>query len=77
VAFDSFLQLCLEILFTQTHATFYSFYSSDTVHYKGKGGNPDGKPDPLPYGLRNPYRNLRSENFQEFRPRNLNKIECS
>jgi hypothetical protein len=33
---------------------------------KEKGGNPDRKPYPLPYGLRNLYRNLMSENFQYF-----------
>jgi len=27
---------------------------------KEKGGKPDRKPYPLPYGLRNPYRNLKS-----------------
>jgi hypothetical protein len=26
-----------------------------------KGGKPDRKPIPLPNGLRNPYRNLKSE----------------
>jgi len=30
---------------------------------KEKGEKPDRKPYPLPYGLRNPYRNLKSENF--------------
>ncbi len=35
-----------------------------------KGGNPDRKPYPLPYCLRNPYRNLKSE----IMPRNLNKL---
>jgi hypothetical protein len=29
---------------------------------KEKGGKPDRKPHPLPCGLRNPYRNLKSEN---------------
>jgi hypothetical protein len=33
---------------------------------KEKGGNPDRKPYPLPYGLRNPYRNLKSENSQGY-----------
>jgi hypothetical protein len=33
---------------------------------KEKGGKPDIKPYPLPYGLRNPYRNLMSENFQNY-----------
>jgi hypothetical protein len=31
-----------------------------------KGGKPDRKPYPLPYGLRNPYRNLKSENSQDY-----------
>jgi hypothetical protein len=29
---------------------------------KEKRGKPDRKPYPLSYGLRNPYRNLKSEN---------------
>jgi hypothetical protein len=41
---------------------------------KEKGGQPDRKPNPLPYGLRNPYRNLKSENSQAY-ARNLNEIE--
>jgi hypothetical protein len=50
----------------QTHATSYSFYGTllDTV--KEKGGKPDRKPHPLPYGLRNPYGNLKSENSQDY-----------
>ncbi len=32
---------------------------------KEKGGKPDRKPYPLPYGLRNPYRNLKSDNSQD------------
>ncbi len=31
-----------------------------------KGGKPDRKPYPLPYGLRNPYENLKSENSQDY-----------
>jgi hypothetical protein len=41
-----------------------------TVHVlytvKEKGGKPDKKPNPLPFGLGNPYRNLKSENSQDF-----------
>jgi hypothetical protein len=37
-----------------------------TVFVKEKGGKPDGKPYPLPYGLRNPFRNLKSENSQDY-----------
>jgi hypothetical protein len=33
---------------------------------KEKGGKPDRKPNPLSYGLRNPYRNLKSENSQDY-----------
>ncbi len=43
----------------QNHATSYSFC-------KGGGGKPDRKPCPLPYGWRNPYRNLKSENSQDY-----------
>ncbi len=32
-----------------------------TVSVKEKGGKPERKPYSLPYGLRNPYRNLKSE----------------
>jgi hypothetical protein len=31
---------------------------------KGKGGKPDRKPYPIPYGLRNPFINLRSESLK-------------
>jgi hypothetical protein len=47
-------------------ATSYSFYSSVTAHCKGERRSPDRKPFPLPYGLRNPYRNLKSENSQDY-----------
>ena len=33
---------------------------------KEKGGKPDRKPHPLLYGLRNPYRNFKSENSQVY-----------
>jgi hypothetical protein len=37
-----------------------------TVSVKEKGGKPERKPYPLLYGLRDPYRNLKSENSQDF-----------
>jgi hypothetical protein len=46
-----------------------------TVSVKEKGGKPDRKPHPLPYGLRNPYINLKSENSSQDMPRNLNIYE--
>ncbi len=51
----------LGFIFLQIYATFYSFYCSVTVHTK-----PDRNPYPLSYGLRNPYRNLQSENSQDY-----------
>jgi hypothetical protein len=39
-----------------------------------KGGKPNRKPYLLPYVLRNPYRNLKSENSPMMLPRNLNEI---
>jgi hypothetical protein len=33
---------------------------------KEKGGKPYRKPYPLPYGLRNPYRMLKSESSQDY-----------
>jgi hypothetical protein len=46
-----------------------------TVSAKEKGGKPEIY-TPLPCGLRNPHRNLKSENSQ-IMPRNLNEIVCS
>jgi hypothetical protein len=63
----------LRFLFLQTHTTSYVFlqtqatqtyFYSKVIMYnvKEKGE----KPYPLPYGLRNPYRNLKSENTQDY-----------
>jgi hypothetical protein len=38
-------------------------YSALLYTVKEKGGKPDRKPHPHPYGLRNSYRNLKPENF--------------
>jgi hypothetical protein len=42
------------------------FYSALMYTVKEKRGKLDRKPHPLPYGLRNPYRNLKSENSQDY-----------
>ncbi len=60
---------CFDLRFLQTHATSYSFYSSVTVHCKGERGKPDRKPYPLSYCVRNPCRNLKSENSQDYAQR--------
>jgi hypothetical protein len=51
----------LRFLFLQTHKTSYSFSSSVTVHCKG-----ERRKTILPFGLRNPYRNLKSENSPDY-----------
>jgi hypothetical protein len=53
-------------LFLQTDVTSYNFYSSVTVNCKGKRKNPDRNPYPLTYGLSKRYRNLKSENYQDY-----------
>ncbi len=44
--------------------TFYTVHLLYTV--KGRGGKSDRTPYPLSYGLRNPYRNLKSESSQDY-----------
>jgi hypothetical protein len=56
----------LRFLFLQTHATSYSLYSSVTVHLKEKGGKMIENHIPFPMVFRNPYRNLKSENSQDY-----------
>jgi hypothetical protein len=45
---------------------FFKLTQQLTVSVKKKGEKPDRKPYPLPYGFRNPYRNLKSENSQDY-----------
>jgi len=66
----------LIFLFLQTHATSYSLYSALFYTVKEKEGKPDRKPHPLPYGLRNLYRNS-SQRTLNIMPRNLKEIVCS
>jgi hypothetical protein len=68
----------LRVFLLAIHSRLYSFYffkltqplTVSRVQFlyivKEKGGKPDRKPYPLPYGLRNPYRNLKSENSQDY-----------
>ena len=69
---QSRLQLCLEISISLNSRNLLQFlqfsYSVTELLYtvKEKGVKPDRKPYPLPYGLRNPYRNLKSENSQDY-----------
>jgi hypothetical protein len=55
-----------KFLFLQTHATSYSFSVHLRRRKEEKGGKTDRKPYLLPYGLRNPNRNLKSENSQDY-----------
>ncbi len=50
----------LKFLFLLIHATSFSFFCALLYTVKENGGKPDRNPHPLPYGLRNPYRNLMS-----------------
>jgi hypothetical protein len=64
---ESPLQLCLVISISSNSRNLLPI---STVHLlcteKEKGGKPDRKPYPLPSGLRNPYRNLKFENSQDY-----------
>ncbi len=63
------LQLCLEISISSNSRNLFQFlvFSYCTVYsVREKGGKPDRKPYPLPYDLRNPNRNLNSENSQVY-----------
>ncbi len=73
LAIHSYLySFALRFIFLQTQATPYSFFRVQLLYtVKEKGGKPELKPYPLPYGLKNPKRNLRTV---EIMPRNLNKI---
>jgi hypothetical protein len=54
------------LLLTVTSTAYFSKLTQPlTISVKAKGRKPDIKPYPLPYGLRNPYRNLQSENSQD------------
>jgi hypothetical protein len=57
-----------------THATSYCFSSSDTVQCKGKNEENLIEKYSFPYGLRNPYRNLHSENSQDYAPETSTKL---
>jgi hypothetical protein len=60
------------LLFTVTSTAllrdfwFFKLMQPLTVSVKEKGGKPERKLYPLPYGLRNPYKNLKSENSQDY-----------
>ncbi len=70
------LELCLEIYITSNSRNLLHIFSkshnllhtsiSVTVHCKGeRRKSEEKKPCPFPYGFRNPYRNLNSENSQD------------
>jgi hypothetical protein len=61
------LQLCLEISISLNSRNLLQFLQFSYLYtVKEKGGKPDRKQYPLPHGLRNPYRNLKSENSQDY-----------
>jgi hypothetical protein len=60
------IQICIEVPISSNSRNLLQFYRALLYPVKEKGGKTDLKPYPLPYGLRNPYRNLKSENSQDF-----------
>jgi hypothetical protein len=75
-----FLRVFLLIIHSRTGLPwdfyFYKLTQPLTVSVKEKGGKPDRKLYPLPYGLRNPYINLKFETLK-IMPRNLKEIVLS
>jgi hypothetical protein len=60
---QSTVQLCLEFSISSNSRNLIKFL---LYTVKEKGGKPDRKPYPLSYGLRNPYRNLKSGSSQDY-----------
>ncbi len=64
--------VALRFLFLQTHTTSYVFLQTlnllgiSTIQLLYTVKEKGGKPYLLPYGFRNPYRNLKSENSQVY-----------
>jgi hypothetical protein len=56
---------CPALLFIQTHTISYSFYSSVTVYCKAERKKIYRKPVPTSLWFKNPYRNLKSENYTQ------------
>ncbi len=59
-------QLCLEIYISSNSFKLFQFLQFILHTVKEKGGKPDREPYLLPYALRNPYRNLKSRNSQDY-----------
>ncbi len=69
------VQLWIEFfLFFQTRTTSFSFFSALMYTVKEKGGKPERTQLPLPYGLRNPYRNLKSGELSRLCPETSKKL---
>jgi hypothetical protein len=64
---QSTIQLCLEISISSNSHNLYTVSTVQLLYTaKENGGKPDKKTIPLSYGLRNPCRNLTSENSQNY-----------
>jgi hypothetical protein len=60
------LQLCLEISSSSNSRNLLQFLQCVTVNFKGERRKTWQKTTPLPYGLRNPDRNLKSANSRDY-----------
>jgi hypothetical protein len=64
---ESPLQICIEISISSNSRNLLQFLQCVLMYtVKEKGGKTNIKPHPLPYGLRNAYRNLKSESSQNY-----------
>ncbi len=78
----SFSSLLFRVTATALHWDSFSSNSHNllqfllcaTVHCEGERRKTDIKPHPLPYGLRNPCRNLKSENSQDAQNPQINYV---
>jgi hypothetical protein len=60
-------QLCLEIYISSNSHNLLCISTVQLLYtIKEKGGKPDRKPCPVPFVIRNPHRNLKSENCQHY-----------
>jgi hypothetical protein len=61
------LQFCFGISISWNSRNLLHIYTDRLLYtVKDQGGKPDRKTYPLPYGLRNQHRNLKSENSQDY-----------
>ncbi len=66
---SEFSSLLFTVISTALPWDLYSSNSRNFLQFQEKGGKLDRKFYPLPFGLRNTYRNIKSENSQGYAPK--------